>query len=246
VTPFSVVIITKDEAHDLPRCLDSLAGTDDVVVVDSGSTDATEDVCRARPHVRFLVREFDGFGTQKRFAVAQARHDWVLSLDADEELTPELAREIVALAGRDFAGAAGWEIPRNLVFMGRRFRHGRESRHRVLRLFDRRRGGFTDASVHERVELDGPVGRLRGRLLHHTYRDLDEYVEKLNLYTRLGAERLRARGRIPGRLRVVLTLPLNFLQSWIVHGNWRNGFPGFVWAWLRATHRAVRYLKARE
>ena len=243
---YSVVIITKNEARDLPRCLDSLSGSDDVVVVDSGSTDETEAVSRARAHVRFLHRDFDGYGPQKRWAVAQARHDWVLSVDADEALTGELQAEISRLAADDFAGVAGYEIPRSLVFMGRRFRHGRESAHHVLRLFDRRRGNFDVAPVHERVVVEGPVRRLEGRLLHYSYRDLDEYFEKFNAYTRLTATKMRAGGRVPGAAAVVVKLKFTFLQSYFLHGNWRNGFPGFVWAWLGATYHAVKYLKARE
>jgi glycosyltransferase involved in cell wall biosynthesis len=246
MAPYSVVIITKNEARDLPRCLDSLSGSDDVVVVDSGSTDETEAVSRARAHVRFLHRDFDGYGPQKRWAVAQARHDWVLSLDADEALTGELEAEISRLAADDFAGVAGYEIPRSLVFMGRRFRHGRESAHHVLRLFDRRRGNFDSAPVHERVVVEGPVRRLKGRLLHYSYRDLDEYFEKFNAYTRLAAAKMRADGRVPGAAAVVVKLKFTFLQSYFLHGNWRNGFPGFVWAWLGATYHAVKYLKAGE
>ena len=246
MAPYSVVIITKNEARDLPRCLDSLSGSDDVLVVDSGSTDATEAVSRARAHVRFLHRDFDGYGPQKRWAVAQARHDWVLSVDADEALTGELDAEISRLAADDFAGAAGYEIPRSLVFMGRRFRHGRESAHHVLRLFDRRRGNFDAAPVHEKVVVEGPVRRLEGSLLHYSYRDLDEYFEKFNAYTRLAAAKMRAGGRVPGAAAVVVKLKFTFLQSYFLHGNWRNGFPGFVWAWLGATYHAVKYLKARE
>lgn len=246
MAPYSVVIITKNEARDLPRCLDSVSGSDDVVVVDSGSTDATEAVSRARAHVRFLHRDFDGYGPQKRWAVAQARHDWVLSVDADEALTGELEAEISRLAADDFGGAAGYEIPRSLVFMGRRFRHGRESAHHVLRLFDRRRGTFDAAPVHERVVVEGPVRRLEGRLLHYSYRDLDEYFEKFNAYTRLAAAKMRADGRVPGGAAVVIKLKFTFLQSYFLHGNWRNGFAGFVWAWLGATYHAVKYLKAGE
>jgi glycosyltransferase involved in cell wall biosynthesis len=246
MTPYSVVIITKNEAHDLPRCLDSLVGCDDVVVVDSGSTDGTREVCEGRPGVRFMHREFDGYGTQKRFAVAQALHDWVLNIDADEVLTPELASELAALAARDFAGASGYALPRSLVFMGRRFRHGRESAHYLLRLFDRRVGNFDEAKVHEKVIVPGPAGRLSGHLLHYSYRDLEEYFGKFNEYTSLSAVRIVEKGRRISAWQVVLRQPVTFLQFYFVQGNWLNGFPGFVWSWLGANYHTVKYLKARE
>jgi len=100
--------------------------------------------------------------------------------------------------------------------------------------------------VHERVVVEGPVRRLEGRLLHYSYRDLDEYFEKFNAYTRLAAAKMRADGRVPGAAAVVVKLKFTFLQSYFLHGNWRNGFPGFVWAWLGATYHAVKYLKAGE
>jgi glycosyltransferase involved in cell wall biosynthesis len=248
MTPFSAVVITKDEAHDLPACLDSLAGSGcaEIVVVDSGSTDGTIEYLRGRDDVRLVHRDFDGYGPQKRFAVAQADHDWILSLDADEVLTHELAVEIHALAERDFEGPAGYEIRRNLVFLGRQLRHGRESGLPVLRLFDRRRGNFDDAKVHEKVLIEGRPGRLAGLLLHYSYRNLDEYFEKFNEYSRLGAETMVARGRVPGQLAVLAKLKFTFLQSYLLHGNWRNGFAGLVWSWLRANYHAVRFLKAWE
>ncbi|MEJ2514243.1 MAG: glycosyltransferase family 2 protein [Gammaproteobacteria bacterium] len=246
MTPYSVVIITKNEAHDLPRCLDSLAGCDDVVVVDSGSTDGTADICTGRQGVRFMHRDFDGYGPQKRYAVAQARHDWVLNIDADEVLTPELSGELAELSRRDFPGAMGYQVPRSLVFMGRHFRHGRESAHYLLRLFDRRSGNFDEAPVHEKVVVEGPVHRLSGRLLHYSYRDLDEYFEKFNQYTRLSAAKMVAKGRRISAWQVALRQPVTFLQFYLFQGNWRNGFPGFVWAWLGSTYHAVKYLKAKE
>lgn len=246
MTPYSVVIITKNEAHDLPRCLDSLGGSDDVVVVDSGSTDGTREICEERPGVRFITRDFDGYGPQKRYAVAQARHDWILSLDADEVLTPELASEVDAMAQAGFPGPGAYALPRSLVFLGRRFRHGRESAHYLVRLFDRRVANFDAAPVHEKVVVSGQAGRLRGRLLHYSYQDLDEYFEKFNHYTRLSAQKMVAAGRRVSAAQVALRLPATFLQFYVVQGNWLNGFAGFVWSWLGASYHAVKYLKARE
>ena len=135
----------------------------------------------------------------------------MLNLDADEVVTPELSAELAGLAARDFPSAAGYTVPRSRVFPGRRFRHGRAIAHHLLGLFDRRRGNFDSAAVHEKVVFDGPVERLSGRLLHYTYRDLDEYFEKFNHSTSLSAEKMvgrgRGRGRRIGAWQVVLRRP---------------------------------------
>ncbi len=246
MTRLSVVIITLDEAQDLPRCLDSVAWADEIVVVDSGSTDGTRELCRERAGVRLVEQPFLGFGPQKRFAVARASHDWVLSLDADEVVTPELADEIRRLLAGDTGGLAGASLPRRMVFLGRVFRHGRDSRQRVLRLFDRRRGNFTDAPVHERVEADGEVAGLDGVLLHYSYRDLTDYFEKFNRYTSLTAERMRERGRRAGVVGIVLRPAWAFLHYYLWRGNWRNGFAGFVYALLSSHYKTVKYLKLYE
>jgi glycosyltransferase involved in cell wall biosynthesis len=242
----SIVIITLDEAHDLPRCLDSVAWADEIVVVDSGSTDGTQALCHERPGVRLIEQTFLGFGPQKRFAVAQASHDWVLNLDADEAVTPELADEIRSFLAGDLAGVAGATLSRRMVFLGRVFRHGRDSRHRVLRLFDRRRGNFDEAPVHERVEVNGATKPLGGILLHYSYRDLSDYFDKFNRYTSLTAARMHARGRKVGAAELVLRPPWAFVHYYLFRGNWLNGLPGFVYSLLSSLYKTVKYLKLYE
>jgi glycosyltransferase involved in cell wall biosynthesis len=242
----SVVVITLDEARDLPRCLESVAWADEIVVVDSGSTDGTLELCRDWPKVRLVEQPFLGFGPQKRFAVAQASHDWVLSLDADEVVTAELAAALREFLAGDPAGLAGATLTRRMVFLGRVFRHGRDSRQRLLRLFDRRRGNFTGAPVHERVEVDGPTAALAGTLLHYSYRDLSDYFEKFNRYTSLTAMRMHENGRKVGVGGIIVRPPWAFLNYYLVRGNWLNGLPGFVYALLSAFYKTVKYIKLYE
>lgn len=242
----SAVLITLNEEHSLPRALDSVAWCDEIVVVDSGSTDRTVEISRSYPNCRVIDQPFLGYGPQKRRAVEAASNDWILSIDADEVLDAELQRSVQQWRESGTPEYAGYELLRRVCFMGREFRHGRESRARVLRLFDRRRGSFNTACIHERVELDGPTGRLSGRLLHHTYRDLDEYFEKFNRYTSIMAREMQGRSRPPAAVSLALRPVLTFLQFYLVHGNWMNGFPGFAWSYLAANYRTVKYLKLYE
>ena len=242
----SVVIITLDEADDLPRCLRSVEWADEIVVVDSGSTDGTLDLCREHPKVRLVEQAFLGFGPQKRFAVGQASHDWILSLDADEVVTPALADEIRSFLAADTASLAGATLTRRMVFLGRAFRHGHDARQRILRLFDRRQGEFTEDAVHEKVVVRGATRALSGDLLHYSYRDLADYFDKFNRYTTLMAEKMDAQGRRVGVPGIVLRPPWAFFQYYVLRGNWLNGLPGFVYALLSALYKTVKYIKLYE
>lgn len=242
----SVVIITLNEADDLPRCLRAVEWADEIVVVDSGSTDGTLELCRDHPQVRLVEQAFLGYGPQKRFAVARASHDWILSLDADEVVTPALAGEIQSFLGTDATPPAGATLTRRMVFLGRAFRHGRDARQRILRLFDRRQGEFTDDAVHEKVVVRGPTRALSGDLLHYSYRDLADYFDKFNRYTTLMAEKMDGQGRRVGVPGIVLRPPWAFFQYYILRGNWRNGLPGFVYALLSALYKTVKYIKLYE
>jgi glycosyltransferase involved in cell wall biosynthesis len=246
VNRLSVVIITLNEEASLPRALDSVAWCDDIVVVDSGSTDRTVEVASSRPNCRVIHQAFLGYGPQKRVAVEAAAHDWVLSIDADEVLDERLQAALRAWRETDPGDRAAYMLTRQLHFMGRRFRHGKESRDRIVRLFDRRRASFSEAAVHERVVSDGPVGSLDGRLIHYSHRDLEEYFEKFNRYTSLMAHRMSAEGRSVSRAALVVRAPIVFLQYYLLRGNLLNGFPGFVWSLLAAYYKTVKYLKLYE
>ena len=242
----SAVIITYNEEYSLGRTLDSLDWCDEIVVMDSGSTDRTLEIARSYPNCRTVSQPFLGYGPQKRRAVEAATHDWVLSIDADEVLDRQLQDSLQAWRRTGGTEPAGYWVERQLVFMGRKFTRGRESRNRVLRLFDRRRGGFDDAPIHERASIAGEPGRVEGRLLHYSYRDLEEYFDKFNRYTSQMARELHGRGRRPSMPAMILRLPVMFLGYYLLRGNWMNGFPGFVWSLLAANYRTVKYLKLYE
>src|SRR5579871_6661199 len=172
----SVVIITYNESRIIRRTFSRLWWCDEIIIVDSHSTDDTAAICRELG-CRVFLKPFEGYGAQKQFAVSMAKNDWVLNLDADEVLSDKLIFEI----GQEFLmepNYSGFEIPMNLVFLGKEFRYGRESGRCFLRLFRKSKGMFNDAKVHERVEIKGPVCRLRNPLHHFSYDDLEHWYAK--------------------------------------------------------------------
>ena len=188
----SVAIITRDVAPELDRCLASLAFADEVVVLDQGSTDDTAAVC-ARHGARLHQGAWEGFGRTKQAAVALCRNRWVLSIDSDEEVTPELAAAIAALP--EAPPEAAFALNRLSRFLGRWIHHCGWHPEYVVRLFDRERAGFNAKPVHEGIETSGAVGRLSGLLHHYTYETMEQYIDKLNRYTTLAAEEMHAAGR---------------------------------------------------
>jgi glycosyltransferase involved in cell wall biosynthesis len=189
----SVAIITFNEEANLPRTLESLGGAGEIVVVDSGSTDATLEIARSFG-ARVFEEPWKGFAAQKNSAIAHAAGDWVLSLDADEEVSPELAHEIQELLAGEPSFSA-YRIPRLNHFLGKPLRHGGYWPDPKLRLFRRGSAQFAERPVHETLQATGPVGRLKSPLLHHCYPTLEEYVEHMNRYSSAGAKLLAASGR---------------------------------------------------
>src|SRR5262245_36959531 len=206
--PLSVTIITHNAASQLETCLASVAFAEEVVVVDSGSTDGTIELA-ARLGARVIRKEWLGFGPQKQFAVDSAKHDWVLGLDADEALSPELRESIVA----ELNAPRGWvySMPRCNRFLGRWLRHGEGYPDWCVRLFHRKHARWGDETVHEKVNTEQPVLRLRGDLLHDSAESLERYLDKQNRYTSLQAESLRAAGRRASLLQLAFSPLLRFI-----------------------------------
>ncbi len=240
----SVLIVTYNEADRLPDCLASVAFADEIVVVDSGSDDGTARIAE-EAGARVLVRTFAGHADQKNWGLDQVTHRWVLIVDADERVRPELRDEIVGLL-RAPGRLDGYHIRRRNTFMGKAITGCGWQRDRVLRFFDTERGRYEDRRVHEEVQIDGRVGELGGRLDHHSYRDLDSWVAKSAGYAWLGAEEAHRRGR---RYRAIdlLTRPLfRFLKEWLLQGGWRDGTEGFVLCVISAYGVFLKYTRLRE
>jgi glycosyltransferase involved in cell wall biosynthesis len=241
----SACVIALDEAERIRPCLQSLAWCDEIVVVDSHSTDATRAVAAALG-ARVIERDWPGYTAQKNFAVGAAANDWVLCVDADERVSPELHREIENLRGAGFAGQAGFEMPRLTRYLGAWIRHGTWFPDRQLRLFDRRRGRWTSRAsydLHERVVLDAPPGRLRHPLLHEPYRTLDDHLRTIDRYTTVMARGLHAEGRRAGASQLVLRPAAGFLRSYVLRRGFLDGWRGLLLAYLHAHYVRMKYAK---
>ncbi|HSB37099.1 MAG TPA: glycosyltransferase family 2 protein [Thermoanaerobaculia bacterium] len=240
----SVAIIAKNEEDRLPATLASAAFADEVVVVvDAASTDGTERVARAAG-ARVLVRPFDGFGPQKNAAADAAAHPWVLSLDADEVVTPPLARAIrVAIDGTP--AAAAFRVRIHLEFLGRALRFGRHAVVTPARLFRRDRARFSPDAVHERLLFEGPAPTLSGRVLHRSYRDLAHYLAKLDRYTTLAAGERFAAGARPSRAPA-LRFAWDVFDRAVLHLGLLDGAPGLAFAVLSAGNTWFRNRKLAE
>ncbi|MCX6284899.1 MAG: glycosyltransferase family 2 protein [Bacteroidetes bacterium] len=242
----SAVIIAKNEEGKIRRCLDSLKSfAAEIVVVDSLSTDRTAEICREQG-CRVFLREFDGYGSQKQFAVDQAANDWVLSVDSDEVLTSELQEELAGMTGPGVLPFDAYTIPFSLVYMGRIMRHSGLGHEMHLRLFNRNKGRFTTTAVHEGIVCDGSMGKLKKRILHLSYRDISHHLEKINIYTSQAAEELSKRGKRYSGFSVACKFPVSFFIVYILKGGILDGYPGFVWSYLAAFYATLKMAKTVE
>ena len=241
--PLSVVLITRNAASQLDACLESAAFAADTVVVDTGSADDTRAIA-LRHGARVIEKEWLGFGPQKQFAVSQATHDWVLCLDADERVSPALARSIAhALAAPE---ASAYRMARCNRFMGRWLRHGEGYPDWSLRLFDRRHARWSDDPVHEKVLHAGATATLAGDLLHESAETLAQYLDKQNRYSTLAAERLHARGASAGLVRLVASPVARFVKFYFLRLGMLDGLAGLVHIAIGCMNSFTKYAKLIE
>lgn len=224
--PIAAVIITRNEAANIERCLASLGFCDEIIVVDSGSTDETVSLARAKG-AKVFQREWAGYGAQKNHANSLSRFDWILSIDADEEVTPELRREIEAVVQSPGAKAA-YSVPRKTIHSGRWIRYGGWYPNRVVRLFRRSLGRWTDSAVHERWETTGNVGELSSDLNHYSFRDIADQVVRNNVYSTLGALRLREEGGKFSLGKLLLKPVSKFIETYVIKRGFLDGYRGFI------------------
>ena len=240
-TGLSAIIITRNEAANIGDCLDALAFCDERIVVDCGSSDGTAEIARGKG-ARVETHEFRGFGAQKNFALSLATGDWVLSIDADERVTPELAQAIkAAMAG---GAADGFELPRISSFCGRPMRHAGWFPDYVLRLFRRGKGRFDDALVHERVICDGTVKRLDKPLIHHPVLKLEDALSRMDRYSTASAETLIASGRKVTFATGIAHGFFAFVKTYVLKLGFLDGAEGFLLAVANAEGSYYRYMKA--
>jgi glycosyltransferase involved in cell wall biosynthesis len=242
-SPLSAVLITRNAAPQLPACLASLAFCDEIVVVDSGSSDDT--VAIAETHgARVVHRDWLGFGPQKQFAVGQASHDWVLCIDADERVS-DILRANIESALTAAPACHAYRFPRRNRFMSRYLRHGEGYPDWSLRLFDRRHARWSDDAVHEKVLTETAVGDLRGDLLHDSAETIESYLAKQDRYTTLAAEAALARGKRATVAHLLLSPLIRFIKFYFVRLGFLDGIPGLMHILIGCRNSYMKYEKMR-
>jgi glycosyltransferase involved in cell wall biosynthesis len=239
----SVVIITHNEEFNISRCLESVRDfADEIVVVDSLSGDKTVEICKAFG-CRVIFHEFEGYGRQKQFAIEQAANDWIYSLDADEVLTDELKAEILGILASDKNSIGGYRVPEAFMYLGKILKH---SVTYPLRFFNRTKGRFTDALVHEEFIVEGVTGKLKGKMIHYSYRSLEHHLQKINHYTTQAAIKYSQNNKSFSKIWVVLKFPVNFFIFYFIRLGILDGYPGFMWSFLAAFYGSLKIAKTIE
>ncbi|HZQ74424.1 MAG TPA: glycosyltransferase family 2 protein [Burkholderiales bacterium] len=241
--PLSVVLITRNAAAVLDACLESVAFADDIVLVDSASTDATAAIA-ARRGARIVQKEWLGYGLQKQFAVEQARNDWVLCLDADERVSPELAASIQAALAAPAAPI--YRMARRNRFLGRWLAHGEGYPDWSPRLFNRLNARWSDDLVHEKVLFAVTPGTLKGDLLHDSSDSLSAYLDRQNRYTTLAAQQAFERGRSAGILHLLASPVVRFFKFYVFRLGFLDGLPGLLHISIGCMNSYLKYAKLIE
>jgi glycosyltransferase involved in cell wall biosynthesis len=245
--PLSVFIIAKNEADRIPVVIRAVRDwVDEVIVVDSGSEDDTVAVSAALG-ARVLLNAWRGYGPQKVFAERQCRNPWLLNLDADEEVSAELAREIRALFSAAEPACAAYTLPILPLYPFQASGHPWTAFHHPVRLYRKDMAGFKDELVHDSVVVhEGRIGHLKGMVIHRSFRSLAHHVDKVNSYSSAQAEVLASRGRDPGLLALLLTPILAFFKQYLLRREFVNGVDGIVVSYMYAFQRFIRLAKTRE
>ena len=241
----TVITLTLNEAKNIVPCLETVRWADEILVIDSGSTDATLALARTFTQRVFTIT-WEGYGAARNFALGQAAGDWILWLDADERVTPELADEIREILRANPEGVNGYEIARRAYFLGRWIRHCGWYPGRVTRLFRKGKGKFNETRVHEHLHVEGRTLRTRHDLLHLTDPDLQHYLYKFNRYTSLAAEDMVAAGRRFSFADLLFRPPFQFVKMYVLRGGFLDGVEGLILSVLSSAYVFTKYAKLWE
>ncbi len=245
MSSLSVIVITKNEEHNIQDCLASVKWANEIVVVDGGSSDRTVEIAQQITK-EVHARPWEGYGAAKNFALSQCSGDWVLWLDADERVTPELKREIQEVMHSANSTCEGYSMPRKAYFLGRWIKHCGWYPGLVVRLFKRGEGKFTEHKVHERLEVKGKIGVLHSDLLHYTDPNLFHYLNKFNRYTSLAAEELAEGEQSFSLIHLLARPPWTFFKMYILRAGFLDGIQGFILCVLSALYVFTKYAKLWE
>ncbi len=240
----SAVMITYNEAVNIRQTIPRLSWCDEIIVVDSYSTDGTEHIAREM-QCTVVQRHFTSYGEQKAYAISKCKNDWVLCLDADEYLTNELVEEIRQEL-EETENIQAYAFRSNLVFRNQLFRYGRESSRLVVKLFKRNTCCISNDRVHEKIIVKGRIKKLAHRFLHYSYRDITQYFVKFDRYTEWCAEKYFDLGRRKSKGAILFSIPYYFLRYYFMDRNFLNGMNGFYWSALMAYYHFVKYIKLED
>jgi (heptosyl)LPS beta-1,4-glucosyltransferase len=244
VQKVSVTIITRNEAGHIAAALETVSWADEIVLIDAQSTDETVTIAR-RFTDRVIVRDWPGYSAQKNHAAELAGHDWILSLDADERVSPALASEIRNVL-REAPIAGGYRMPRVSHYLGRWLRSTDWYPDYQLRLYNRRVARWEGRHVHESVRVDGSTGTLRGELLHYPYRDISHHLQTIDRYSTLAAQQFHEAGRRASVADLAIRPPLAFLRNYLVRRGFRDGGPGLLVSLLNSYYVLMKFAKLWE
>ncbi len=244
MSTLSVIVITKNEEKNIRQCLESIRWADEIIVVDAGSTDSTVELVKAYTN-KIYVKPWDGFGPAKNFALSVATSDWILWLDADERVTLELAQEVKQTIHSNHSQTA-YTIPRKAFFLGRWIKHCGWYPGRVVRLFHRQNGKFTEEKVHEQLIIEGTIGNLQSDLLHYTDPNLMHYFDKFNRYTSLAADELAHQHTGFHFAQLIFGPFWIFVKMYIIRLGFLDGIQGFILCVLSSCYVFTKYAKLWE
>ena len=241
----SVVIITKNESENIEACLKSVQWADEIIIIDSGSTDETEEICRKYTD-NFYIKDWPGFGLQKQRVLDLASCDWVLSIDADERVSAELKHEILNLINSSTNEVNGYLVPRLSEYLGKKIYHAGWYPDYVLRLAKNGRCHFTKDLVHERMVVDGVVGKIKIPLTHYPYRSVSHHFQKLNEYSSLSAEKMFLQGREVTWVGLIFKSMFAFFRAYMLRRGILDGWSGLVVSISTSVSVYMKYLKLME
>jgi glycosyltransferase involved in cell wall biosynthesis len=245
----SAVLITKNEEKNVAKCIDSLLTVaDEILVIDSYSTDSTQKICENYPSVRFFLKDWEGYSATKNWGNAQAANDWILSIDADEALSPELQQSILQLKEADRDTHCFYSFNRLTNYCGQWIYHGGWYPDTKVRLFDRTKARWEGEFVHERLALPegAKVIRLKGDCFHYSFYSVEQHVAKENKYSTLSAEDRFARGKRANVLQLVFKPLITFFTMYIIKLGFLDGVNGFIIARITAQSKFLRYAKMKQ
>lgn len=240
----SAVIITRNEESNIKRCLKSLKIADEIIIIDSGSTDKTIEVAESMGAVVYS-KEWEGYGPAKKEGVSKASGKWIISLDADEELSPKLANEISKIITQENK-INGYFIKRKTNFLGKWIYHCGWYPDYILRLFKKADGDFNDSFVHEKVVINGQTGRLKNEILHYSYNTVEQYFEKFDNYTSIGAKQAYDNNKKAGWFKIAIKPPVAFIKHYLIKLGFLDGLEGFIISAFSAMAVMVKYTKLRQ